>query len=110
MNLINISVKINNEEAPYSYKGVAKEYKDLIEFNNQNENFIFDKTIKRVTKNDINSTVVVDFLNKEIIIKSKEKTFSLNIEMIKEEITNNKYYYLYIIDNKEIEFILEKEV
>ncbi len=110
MNLINIKVIINNDEDPYSYEGNAKEYKDLIEFNYQNESFIFDKKIKRITKTGLNNTVIVDFFNKEIIIKSKEKAFNINFILIKEEITSNRFYYLYKIDNNEIEFILEKEV
>lgn len=110
MNLIKIKVTINNEESPYTYEGNAREYKELIEYDYNDENFIFDKNIKRITKTNKKNTVVVDFLNKEIIIKSKEKTFIFNFEIIKEEITDNKYYYLYKIDNNDIEFCLVKEV
>lgn len=110
MNLINVKVSINNDDAPYYYDGIAKEYKDLIEYDYLDENFIYDKNIERITKTGTNNTVVVDFLNKEIIIKSKEKTFNLNFELLKKEITDNNFYYLYKIDKKKIEFILKKEV
>ena len=40
MNLINVIIKINNPDAPYEYKGEAREYKDIIEYDNLNENFV----------------------------------------------------------------------
>ena len=48
MNLIKIKVTINNEESPYTYEGNAREYKELIEYDYNDENFIFDKNIKRI--------------------------------------------------------------
>ena len=110
MKLINVKVDINNLDSPYHYRGEAKEYNDIIEFCYLNENFIFDKKIERVTKSYFTNTIVVDFLNKEIIIKSKEKSFTLNIDLLNKEISDNKYYYLYSIDNNKFEFIFEKEV
>ncbi len=110
MNLINIKVDIKNIDSPYHYEGKAKEYNDIIEFNYLNEDFIFDKKIQRITKiGDIN-TIVVDFLNKEIIIKSKEKELNISIKILSKKINENYYYYLYSIDKNKIEFILEKEV
>ena len=110
MNKINIKVKISNEDMPYLYEGVAKEYNDIIEYDYLGENFIFDKKIKRVTKDQGNSIIVVDFLSKEIIIKSNSKELKICFDLIKEETSNSKYYYLYKIDDKKIEFLLEKEV
>ena len=110
MNLIKLKVDINNTDSPYHYDGEAKEHNDIIEFDYLNENFIFDKKIQRVTKSSFNNTIVVDFLNKEIIIKSKEKSLSFKIKILKKKINDNKYYYLYTVDNNKIEFILEKEV
>ena len=110
MNLIKIRVKINNVDSPYYYEGEAREHNDIIEYNNLDEDFIFDKKIQRVTKSDSSNTIVVDFLKKEIIIKSKEKSLSLSIKVLKKEIKENKLYYMYSIDNNKIEFILEKEV
>lgn len=110
MNIINIKVCINNKDKPYCYEGTAKEYKDIFEYDYLDENVIYDKKIQRITKDSKNNSVIVDFLNKEIIIKSKEKEISLNIDVIKNEISDNRSYYLYKIDDNEIEFILEKEV
>ena len=110
MNLIKIKVDINNVDSPYHYKGEAKEHNDIINYNYLDEDFIFDKKIERVTKSSTNNTIVVDFLNKEIIIKSKEKSLSLSINLIKKEIKDKRFYYLYSIDNNKFEFILEKEV
>ena len=110
VNKINIKVRINNDENPYFYEGDAIDNHDLIEYRYLNEDFIFDKKIERITKININSTIIVDFLKKEIIIKSKENTFKMGIEIIKKEINEKKYYYIYKLNEKKIEFILEKEV
>ena len=110
MNEINIKVTINNKEAPYCYEGAAKENKELIEYKYLNEEFLFDRKIERVTKISSNSTIIIDFFNKEIIIKSKENTIRVDIEIIKKETNDKKYYYIYKLGEEEIEFILEKEV
>ena len=110
MNLIKVKVDINNEDSPYHYEGDARELNDIIEYNFQNENFIFDKKIQRVTKSNSSNLLIVDFLNKKIIIKSKEKNLELDIEILEKKISNNEYYYLYKLDNYKIEFILKKEV
>ena len=110
MNLIIIKVEINNVDSPYHFEGEARELNDIIEFDYLKENFIFDKKIQRVTKSSSNDSIIVDFLNKEIIIKSKEKSLKFNIELLDSKITDKKYYYLYKLDNNKIEFILEKEV
>lgn len=110
MNLINIFVKINNSDAPYEYKGEAKEYKDIIEYDNLNENFVFDKQIERITKSSDKNKVVVDFKNEEIRVNSDNKELNIKIKVIKKEINEFRYYYLYEFDKMKIEFILEKEV
>ena len=110
MNLIKVKVNINNADSPYHYEGEAREHNDIIEYNNLDEELIFDKKIHRITKSDSNNTIVVDFLKKEIIIKSKEKSLSFGIKILKKEIKENRFYYLYSVDNNKIEFILEKEV
>lgn len=110
MNLIKIKVIINNPNSPYHYEGDAYEHLDLIKYNNLNEEFIYDKKIERVTKTNLNGSIIVDFLNKVIIIKSKEKTLNININLIKRKITKNQFYYLYKIDDNKIEFIIKKEV
>lgn len=110
MKKINIKVYINNEESPYYYEGDAYEHLDLVKYYYLNEEFIYDKKIERITKIGVNSSIVVDFLNKVIIIKSKEKTLEIKIDLIKRKITENQFYYLYKIDNKKFEFIMKKEV
>ena len=110
MNLVNIIVKINNQDAPYSYKGEAKEYKDIIEYDYLDENFVFDKQIERITKSNDKSSVVVDFQKEEIVINSDNKELNIKIKVIKKDINENRFYYLYEFDKMKIEFILEKEV
>lgn len=110
MNIIKIYLKINNPEAPYKYNGTAKEYNDIIEFFDNDQNIIFDKTMNRITKTNKNNTIIIDFINKEIIIKYKENELRTNIKLLKEEKEENRFYYLYEIDNNKVEFELKKEV
>lgn len=110
MKAINIRLRIINVDVPYEYIGEAKEYNDIIEFNDNDTNYIFDKTIKRLTKSNRNNTLIVDFQNKKIIIKEKENELNTNIKLLKEEINKDKIHYIYEIDRNKIEFILEKEV
>ena len=110
MNLINIIVKINNPDAPYYYKGEAKEYKDIIEYDYLNENVIFDKQMERVIKSNNNESVIVDFQKEEIVINSNKKELNIKINVVKKEISENRFYYLYEFDKIKIEFIIEKEV
>ena len=109
MNLVNIVVKINNKNAPYYYKGVAKKYKDIIEYDYNNENFVFDKAIERVTKSSKNESVIVDFKKEEIIIKSNNNELNIKIKILNKDIKDNRFYYLYEFDKMKIEFILELE-
>ncbi len=110
MKSINIRLKIINVDAPYEYIGEAKEYNDIIEFDDNDTNYIFDKTIKRLTKSNRNNTLIIDFQNKKIIIKDKENEIDTNINLLKEEINSKKIHYIYKLDSNKIEFILEKEV
>ena len=109
MKLVNIVVKINNEMAPYYYKGVARKHKDIIEYDVKDENFVFDKAMERIVKSTNKEIVTVDFKNKLIIIKSNDNEIKIDINIIKKEIEDNNYYYLYEIDKTKIELILELE-
>ena len=110
MEKIKINLIINNPDVPYKYNGDAKEYNDIIEFYNKDENVIYDKTMNRITKTNKNNTIIIDFINKEIIIKYKENELRTNIKLLKEEKEENRFYYLYELEKNKIEFILEKEV
>lgn len=110
MNLVNIVVKINNPEAPYYYKGEAREHKDIIEYNYLNDNFIFDKQIERVIKSNANDSIAVDFKEEEIVINSNNKELKIKINVLKRNIDEFRCYYLYELDKMKVEFILEKEV
>lgn len=110
MEKINIKLLINNSSAPYLYEGVANEKGDIISFKNNIEEIIFDKKIERLTKINSKTTIIIDFFNKQLIIKSKERAFNVDIEVFKKESSDNKYHYIYQINEENIEFILEKEV
>ena len=84
MNLINVMVKINNPDAPYKYKGAAREHKDIIEYDNLEENFVFDKQIERITKTNNKNIVIVEFKNKEIRVNEDNKEINIKIKIIKD--------------------------
>lgn len=108
MEKINIILKLDNKDIPYEYKGVATKNKDIIEFTDKKDNYIFDKKVQRLIKNNENSTIMLDFKNQEIRIREKENELIINIKVKKIDISNNKIKIIYIIDKNEIAFQIKE--
>ena len=109
MNLVNIVVKINNKNTPYYYEGVARKYKDIIEYDYKDENFVFDKEIEKKKKSSKNESIIKKKKKEEIIIKSNNNELNIKIKILNKKINENRFYYLYEFDKMKIEFILELE-
>jgi hypothetical protein len=102
MNKININLKLNNKDMPYEYNGEATIKKDIIEFNDNLDNYIFDKTAKRFVKSNKKNIINIDFLNKNIIIKDNDNELSINIEVKRIKIKDNNIDIIYKIDKDDI--------
>ena len=110
MKEVSILVKINNKDLPYEYNGTGIINKDIIEYKDQEYNYIFDKGISRLTKYNKDTRLIIDF-NKEEIVIVQEKTLTIKIKVKEKEIKENYIYFKYIIDNDDIDFSIEiKEV
>lgn len=108
MEKINISFKIINDELSYSYNGIASINKDLIEFNDDDFNYIFDKKIKRLIKSKKDYSTIIDFLNKNIKIIDNDKEINIEIELKKIKINRNNIDIIYKIDNNDIVFEIKE--
>lgn len=108
MEKINIIVKLDNKEMPYKYRGEATINKDIIEFNDKKDNYIFDKKVQRLIKSSEESTIMLDFKNKNIKIKEKENELIINIEVKEINISKNNVKIIYIIDKNEIIFQIKE--
>ena len=107
MQKINIEFKINNSNLPYQYVGEAELNKDIIEFNDNDENYLYDMKINRLTKIKNNYRIVIDF-DKEIIqVYEKDTSLDIKIKIKSKKISSNYIKIIYSIDKEEIEFELE---
>ena len=110
MKKINIYLKIENPDSPYEYRGIAYESNDIIEFNDNSHNYVFDNKIKRITKSNKEESLILDFLNKVITIKNKTLNFTSEIEVLGIEIKNFETKYTYKLGDKKICIKFSKEV
>ena len=108
MKKININLKLNNKEMPYEYKGEALLKKDIIEFNDNKDNYIFDKTAKRFVKSNNKTIINIDFLNKEIKVKDKDNELYIKIEIKKLNIDGNNIDIIYKVDNNDIKLCIKE--
>ena len=110
MKKVNVYLKIENPDSPYEYRGIAYSSNEIIEFNDNSYNYVFDNKIKRVTKSNKDESLILDFLNKKLMIKNKSLNFSSKIEVLEIEINNLQTKYTYKLDGKKICIKLNKEV
>ena len=103
-----ITVKIVNNESPFEYKGKAILNKDILKFEDDNYEYVFDKTTERLTKECKDNRLVLDFKNKLITIKNKE-SIKIKIDIIKKQISDNLIFISYKIDNNIIKFTINVE-
>ena len=103
-----ITVKIVNNESPFEYKGKAILNKDILKFEDDNYEYVFDKTIERLTKEGKDNRLVLDFKNKLITITNKE-SIKIKIDIIKKQISDNLISISYKIDNNIIKFTINVE-
>lgn len=107
MQKINIEFKINNSKLPYLYIGEAELNKDIIEFNDNDENYLYDKKINRLTKTKNGYRIVIDFDKEVISVYEKDTSLDIKINIKEKKISNNNIKIIYSIDKEEIEFELE---
>ena len=107
MEKINIQLKINNKDLPYTYTGEASSNRDIIEFVDNGEEYIYDKKINRLTKTRNNYKVVIDFDEEIIRLNDNDNLINIKIKIKSKIISNNYIKLIYSIDGNEITFELE---
>lgn len=107
MKEINICFQVVNKDNPYKYVGKAELNKDIIKFCDNNINYIYDREIKRLTKESKDSTLVIDFENQNILMRNDGNEFLIEIELLKDKTNENKIDILYKVDKDIINFIIE---
>ena len=110
MNKKSITLKIDNQNLPYIYNGEASINKEIIEFIDNDEEYIYDMKINRLTKIKNGYKIVIDF-DQELIklYDEKENCLDIKIKIKKKEIKENNINIIYIVDKNEICFELEVE-
>lgn len=102
MKKIKIKLKVKNKNNPYKYEGIATLNKDIITFIDNDEEYIFDKTINRLTKIKKDNKIVLDF-NLEIVnISDKNNNMSFDIKIINKNIDDNKIEFIYTMGDEDI--------
>ncbi len=104
----NITLKIDNKDNPYEYKGKAILNRDILKFKENNYEYVFDKTTERLTKTSKDTTIVIDFKNKLITIKDKEN-IKIKIDIIKKQICDKLIFISYKIDSNNIKITINIE-
>lgn len=107
MEKINIDFKIMNKDLPYTYTGEATLNKDIIEFKDNDEEYIYDKKINRLTKIKNGYKIVLDFDQEVIRLNDNDSSLDMKIKIKKKNISNNSIKVIYSIDRNEITFELE---
>ncbi len=107
MKEINICFQVVNKDNPYKYYGKAELNKDIIKFNDKNINYIYDRMVKRLTKESKDSTLIIDFKNQNIIMRNDGNEFIIKILLIKDTSNDKKTDILYKVDEDLINFIIE---
>ena len=107
MEKINIKFLLDNKEMPYLYEGEATLNKDIIEFNDQDTNYIYDKKINRLTKIKDKLKFVLDFDNEVINIEENGIEINIKFKIKKKKIIYKKINIIYSIENNKILFELE---
>ncbi len=107
MKEVNICFQVINKDNPYRYIGKAEINKDIIKFSDKDVNYLYDKKIKRLTKQSKDNTLVIDFQNQNILMKSDGQEFAINIFVSKCIIDEDKIEIMYKIDEDLINFIIE---
>lgn len=106
MKKIRIKLTIENKNNPFKYEGIAKLNKDIITFNDNNDEYIFDKAINRLTKTKKENKIILDFNKKLLNIIDKSNNMSFNIIVIKKNIDKKKMEFIYTIGDENIKFNL----
>lgn len=107
MQKINIEFKIKNSKLPYQYSGEAVLNKDILEFNDNDENYLYDMKINRLTKTKNGYRIVIDFEKEMIQVYEKDTSLDIKIKIKSKKISSNYIKIIYSIDKEEIEFELE---
>ena len=107
MEKINIEFKILNKDLPYIYEGEATLNKDIIEFKDNDEEYIYDKKINRLIKIKNGYRIVIDFEKELISLNEKDNSLDIKVNIKDKKISNNYIKVIYSIDEKEITFELE---
>lgn len=95
---------------PYNYEGMAKLNKDILEFNDNDYDYIFDFGIKRLIKSNKDNKIIIDFDKEEIIMENENK-LALKIKVLEYSFEENRVLVKYLIDKEEISLLLDiKEV
>ena len=103
-----ISVQLNNKDMPYTYTGDANINDSIIEFIDNDYNYIFDKKVRRLLKSNRYNSITIDFLQKEITIKENDKEYSMKIEVKKYKVEENNIEIIYNIGNDDIELKMKE--
>lgn len=101
-----IYVSIVNKDEPYEYRGLALFNGEILEYNDENFNYIYDFKINRLTKFNKENKIIIDF-DKEEIILGENRNFIIKIVVKEKEIENDKVYIKYLIEDKVIGFIIK---
>ena len=101
MGKINIKLSINNKENPYKYEGIALINKDIVSYNHNGYDYVYDLRINRLIKSNKENNTIIDFDKEEIIIDNK---YNLKIKIKTKIISDKERNIIYNIDKNEIEF------
>lgn len=107
MKEVNICFQVVNSENPYKYIGKAEINKGIIKFCDNNINYIYDREIKRLTKESKDSTLVIDFNKENILMRNDGNEFNIKIHLLEDKSNDKKIDILYKVDEDLINFIIE---
>lgn len=107
MEKINIDLKIKNKDLPYIYTGEANLNRDIIDFKDNDEEYIYDKKINRLSKVKNGYKIVLDFDQEVVRLNDNDNPLDIKIKIKSKKISNNYIKVIYSIDENEITFELE---
>lgn len=107
MKKVKIIFKINNNDTNYIYNDIGTINKDLVEFADIDDKYIFDMSLKRIVKSTKDSKIIVDFNKECVIINALNNQLEFKIKVILREEDEKRYKYKYELEDNMFEFLLE---
>lgn len=106
MKKVKIKLKVNSSDTNYIYNGMGTINKDLVEFTDNDDKYLFDITLKRIIKSNKDSKIIIDFNKECVIINALNNQLEFKIKVIFREEEKN-YKYKYELEKNIFEFLLE---